>query len=139
MTTTTTTTTTTTSNDKCTWEQGSTNAKCNQAAGEVALKKSSVMVSSLEQCKKSCEDAAGCRSITYFATGWCAHFSTPCTNTKKSGKAVVQRLARACKAAQTTSEFAQGFGGPPAAYFAYTHPGSHFLHTISRPGWACQS
>ena len=105
--TTTTTTTTTTPTGKCSWGRASQDVKCNQGAGEVPLKKSSVMASSLEQCKKSCEDAAGCRSVTYFKTKWCAHFSTPCTKTKKSGKAVVERMATACTPAQTTSKFTE--------------------------------
>ena len=98
---------------KCGWGPASPNVKCNQGAGEVPLKASSTMASSLEQCKKSCEDTVGCRSVTYFKTGWCAHFSTPCTKTKKNGKAIVERLA--CKPVPTpctthpappTSEFA---------------------------------
>merc|ERR1719174_1247112 len=107
MTTTATTTTTTTTaapNGKCIWGQGSANVRCNQAAGEVRLPKSSVMTSSLEKCKKSCEDTAGCRSITYFKTNWCTHFSTPCTNTKGSGMAVVERLVAPCKAVRTTTK-----------------------------------
>merc|ERR1712224_172510 len=46
----------------------------------------------LEQCKKSCQDAAACQSITYFSSRWCSHFSTPCTKTKKNNKAVAFRL-----------------------------------------------
>merc|ERR1712224_434718 len=47
----------------------------------------------LEQCKKSCQDAAACQSITYFSSGWCSHFSTSCTKTKKNNKAVAFRLS----------------------------------------------
>ena len=100
-----TTTTTTAPAKKCVWGQGSADVKCNQAAGEVRMRKSSVMTSSLEKCKKSCEDTAGCRSITYFKTNWCTHFSTPCTNTKGSGMAGVERLVAPCKAVRTTSKF----------------------------------
>ena len=96
-------TTTAATTDECVWGQGSQNAKCNQNAGEVFMRESSVMVSSLDQCKKSCEDAKGCQSVTYFKTGWCAHFSTPCTKTKKS-QAVVERLTTPCKPV-LTSEF----------------------------------
>ena len=80
----------------CIWGQSNKNVKCNQGAGEVPLRESSVRTSSLEECKVSCEYAVGCQSVTYFKTGFCAHFSTPCTNTKKSGKAVVERLETAC-------------------------------------------
>ena len=43
--------------------------------------------SSLDDCKQLCEDTVGCQSIAYFTTGWCSHFSTPCTNTKSNSKA----------------------------------------------------
>jgi len=80
----------------CKWGRSSRNAKCKQGAGEVPLRKSSVRTSSLEKCKESCENAPGCQSVTYFKTGFCAHFSTSCTNIKKSRKAVVERLETAC-------------------------------------------
>lgn len=104
-TTTTRTTTTTPAPNGCKWGHSSHNVKCDQSAGEKIMRQSSVTVPSLEECKQSCEDAVGCRSITYFKTGWCAHFSTPCTNIKKSGKAIVERLVVTCKTTPTTSEF----------------------------------
>merc|ERR1711939_978230 len=45
--------------------------------------------SNLEDCKTSCQNNADCKSITLFKSGWCSHYSTPCTNTKKKGKAVI--------------------------------------------------
>ena len=137
---TTTITTTAAPTGNCIWGQASPDVKCNQGAGEVPLKKSSVMASSLEQCKKSCEYAAGCRSVTYFKTKWCAHFSTPCTKTKKSGKAIVERLATPCTPALTTSEFTLWLCGPPRQYFcmhavANSRMHTHFACSASRPGW----
>merc|ERR1712032_989043 len=100
-TTTTTTTTTTTPKpttmtaaptDKYAWGDVLVDAKCDKDAGEVMQKTSSVQASSLEECKTSCEDATGCRSITFFKNGWCAHYSTPCTNIKKSKTGVAVQL-----------------------------------------------
>merc|ERR1712187_554352 len=74
------------------WEIGSS-AACDTKAGEVYLKNSPGKVSSLDRCKRSCEDATACQSITYFKSGWCSHFSTPCTSTKRNNKAVAHRLS----------------------------------------------
>merc|ERR1712048_1303684 len=57
-------------------------------AGEVYRTNSPGKVASLNQCKKSCEDEADCKSITYFNSGWCSHFSSSCSNSKRKGKAV---------------------------------------------------
>ena len=64
------------------------NRECDQGAGEVYLKNSPGQVSSLQQCKKSCEDAAACSSITYYNSGLCNHFSTWCANTKRNTNTV---------------------------------------------------
>ena len=62
--------------------------ECDTSAGEVYMKKASPgKVSSLDACKKSCEAAVGCQSITFFRSGWCSLFSTPCTKTKRNNKA----------------------------------------------------
>ena len=71
------------------WEHARPDDQCDTRAGEVPLRKSSAKVSSLSQCKKSGENTAGCQSVTYFNNGWCAHFSTPCSRTKKNKKTVV--------------------------------------------------
>ena len=55
---------------------------CDIIAGEVYRSQSSGKVSDLAACKKSCEDDAGCKSITYFESGWCSHFSTGCMKRK---------------------------------------------------------
>ena len=81
---------------KRTWGNVLLAVQCDRRAGEVVLKKSWKKVSTIDQCKKSCEDTTGCQSITLFEDGWCAHFSTPCTRTKRSKKTVaVQLLAEA--------------------------------------------
>jgi len=86
------TTTTAAPTDKYTWGHVILAAKCDRNAGEVIQKRSSVQASSLEECKESCEGAVGCRSISFFQNGWCAHYSTPCTNIKKSKTGVVVQL-----------------------------------------------
>ena len=56
------------------------------------MSQSSSQVSDLAACKKSCEDDAGCKSITFFDGGWCSHFSTGCTKTQASSNAISMRL-----------------------------------------------
>ena len=73
------------------WVNLQSNIECDAGAGEVYRKQSPGKVSDLETCKKSCEDDAGCRSITFFLSKWCSHFSTECTRTKFSGNAVSMR------------------------------------------------
>ena len=80
---------------KRTWREvgygGST--ACDSSAGEVYLLSSPGKGLSLDRCKKACEDTAGCQSITYFKTGWCSHYSTPCTKTTRINKAVAYRFS----------------------------------------------
>ena len=90
------TTTTTAANGKCTWSNARYSSECYVGAGEVYMRNSPGKGLSLEQCKKSCVDAAGCQSITYFDSGWCSHFSTPCTKVKWHKKGVAFTLS--CKA-----------------------------------------
>ena len=76
------------------WREVGANAECDTGAGEVYRKDSPGKGSSLAQCKDSCAEAPGCRSITYFgASGWCSHFSTACTKTKSKRKAMSLRLS----------------------------------------------
>ena len=65
-----------------TWIEVGSKLECDTSAGEVYLQSSRGRVPSLEACKKSCEDAKGCKSISYFNSKWCSHFSTLCTTTK---------------------------------------------------------
>jgi len=80
---------------KRSWTSAVSNSQCDTRAGEVFLKSSPGKGSSLDQCKKSCEDAGDCQSITYFKNGYCGHFSTLCTKTKTKRKAVVLRFIEA--------------------------------------------
>ena len=73
----------------------SKNSACDAGAGEIYLGASSKQVSDEEACKKSCEDAAACKGITFYSSGWCSHFSTECTKTKADGNAISNRLSRA--------------------------------------------
>jgi len=70
------------------WRKTGSNVECDTNAGESYLKTSPGRGSTLEQCKKACEDSAACQSITYFRSGWCSHFSTPCSKTKRNKRAV---------------------------------------------------
>ena len=65
--------------------------ECDTGAGETYIDKSPGKLSSIEECKNSCKYSVECQSITYLNTGWCSHFSTPCTNHKSNNKAVSMR------------------------------------------------
>merc|ERR1711866_28662 len=86
---------------KPTWSSASSNAECDTGAGEAFLNNSPGKVSSLEQCKKTCKNSPSCKSITYFKSRWCSHFSTPCTNTQANKKAMVMRLSPKASIATT--------------------------------------
>ena len=68
------------------------NIECDATAGEKYMKESSGKLPNIEECQKSCEDSVECQSITFLNTGWCSHFSTPCTNHKTNTKAVSMRF-----------------------------------------------
>ena len=69
------------------------NAECDTAAGEVWLEQSSAKVKDIDQCKMSCEDDSGCKSITFFSdSNWCSHFSTTCMYIKSNDQATSMRL-----------------------------------------------
>ena len=74
-----------------TWVKLGFNLECDTSAGEKYILRSPGKGSSLEQCKESCQTATGCKSITFFNSGWCSHFSTLCTKTKWKQKAVSHR------------------------------------------------
>merc|ERR1712048_808985 len=72
------------------WVKVGDNVECDGFyGGEVYLESSRGKVPTLEACKKACEAAKGCKSITYFKTKWCSHWSTPCAKTKWNKKADV--------------------------------------------------
>ena len=71
------------------WIEVGAKLECDGSAGEVYLESSRGKVPSLEECKQSCADAEECKSISYFTTGWCSHWSTLCTKTKRNKKVVM--------------------------------------------------
>ena len=74
------------------WEDAGDNAVCDTSAGEVYIADSPGRLPTLKACQEACEDNVDCQSITYFKTGWCSFFSTPCTATTWKGKAISMRL-----------------------------------------------
>merc|ERR1719213_738515 len=78
-----------------TWANVGSNIQCDAGAGEVYRSQSPGKVPDLAACQKSCENDAGCKSITFFNSGWCSHFSTGCTKTKSASKAISMRLSGA--------------------------------------------
>ena len=79
-----------------TWADVGSNTQCDAGAGERYLGQSSGKVSELATCQKSCEDEAGCNSITFFKnSGWCSHFSTGCAKTKAATNSITMRLTGA--------------------------------------------
>merc|ERR1711907_268255 len=71
------------------WVEVGVNLQCDGYDGEVYLKSSRGKVPTLAACKASCESAKGCESISYFKSGWCSHWASPCKKTKYSNKVVV--------------------------------------------------
>ena len=71
------------------WLDVGTEVDCDQQAGERYLESSSGKVPDLERCKQSCRDNGQCQSITYFESGWCSHYSTPCSKTTPNHKALI--------------------------------------------------
>ena len=93
----------TSTGSKGAWRSVGSHAECDAGAGEVYRAQSSAQRSSLEQCKQSCQDAEpACQSITYFASGWCSHFSTACSKTKSSDNALAMQLTSRSDAKATT-------------------------------------
>merc|ERR1711881_763231 len=80
---------TTTSDMENTWVTLGAKIECNTRAGEVYMKQSPGKGSNLEDCKTSCQNNADCQSITLMKNGWCSHYSTPCTKSKKKRRAVI--------------------------------------------------
>ena len=74
------------------WTKLGHHIECDVSAGEKYIQDSPGKLPNLDQCKKLCEVKKECQSITYLKTGWCNHYSTPCTNHKSSTKAVSMRL-----------------------------------------------
>ena len=64
------------------WVEIGSNTRCDVANGEKYMMSSPGKGSSLKHCKESCQTNTGCKSITYFNSGRCSHFSTLCTKTK---------------------------------------------------------
>ena len=98
-----------------TFVSAGSNAECDIDAGEVYLKQSPGKGVTLDQCKTACQDNADCQSITYYKSGWCSHYSTPCANTKGKNKAIALRLAVASTTTSTsgtTAELATTTGEP---------------------------
>lgn len=115
---------------KRSWRVIGSKTACNTGAGEVYLPNSPGKGLSLAQCKKSCEDAAGCQSITYFNSGWCSHFSTACTETKRQSKASALRLVADSVATAPSTSFRWVKG--PAKAVCDTGAGEVYLS--SSPG-----
>ena len=61
------------------WQSLGSKKGCDTNAGEVYMREESDNFSDLEACQASCENAADCQSITFYKSGWCSHYSTPCT------------------------------------------------------------
>ena len=58
--------------------------ECDADAGEIYLSASSGDQADIAACRKSCEDAPQCRSMSFFKSGYCSHFSTCCNKRKPS-------------------------------------------------------
>merc|ERR1712226_898691 len=103
------------------WTQVGTQVECDAAKGELYLKNSSGKVSSIEQCRKSCEDSAGCKSITYFKSGFCGHFSTMCTNVVDRGNVVASWRSSATRRRLLVMAFACNGFYQPCSFCLYIY------------------
>ena len=74
------------------WLEGGFDVECDTSAGEKYIKDTSANQPSIDQCTLSCQFSVQCQSITYLNTGWCSHFSTPCTNRKQTSAAISVRF-----------------------------------------------
>jgi hypothetical protein len=95
------------------------NAECDASKGEVYLGQSSGKQAGLAACKKSCEDASKCKSVTFFRSGWCSHYSTCCKNRKVTEQADALQM-RDCKYAFIPANCCMGrvgLGGDSYAFF----------------------
>ena len=108
------------------WAATLKNIACNAHAGEKYLSASSKKVSDEDACKRSCEDAAACRSITFWSNGWCSHFSTECKARNADSNAISIQLSRK----STKGRPATTTTAPPA-----TNAG-RFMKLIM---WQCES
>ena len=82
-----------TANAKTSWRLVGPKTACDTGADEVYMQNSPGTVSNLKQCKTSCEQAAECRSITYYDNGWCSHYSTPFTTTLSHNAVALQIIS----------------------------------------------
>ena len=80
-----------------TWVKVGPNTECDTSAGEKYMRSSPGKGSSLEQCKESCQTTKGCQAFTIFKSGWCSHFSTLCTKTKRRKRGNTYRLSTTYK------------------------------------------
>ena len=93
------------------WVEVGSNTECDVGAGEVYRSQSSGKVSDIAACKKSCEAHAQCKSITFFNSGWCSHFSTECTKTKSADKAIAMRVGTSANTPDPSRPTTTGWWG----------------------------
>ena len=80
--------------------------ECDTSQGEVYMHESSEVTSSYDACMKSCQGVPACNGITFFARGWCSHFSTGCDNTKSTKDAHARKISpRPCAHTHATMQF----------------------------------
>jgi len=72
-----------------TWIELGEKKMCDMYNGERYLEIGSGKVADLNACKESCAASqTGCKTVTYFRSRWCSHFSTDCDTIVKSSHAV---------------------------------------------------
>merc|ERR1712048_1104592 len=80
-----------------TWLDVGPKLECDGSAGEVYMKSSRGKVATLEACKQSCVATAGCKSFSYFHSGWCSHWGTHCSKTKWNKKVAMSARVASIK------------------------------------------
>jgi len=76
---------------KPTWQEVGYGLACDNTAGEVSLPSPGKV--SLGDCQKACEDLDQCKSITFWPSKWCSHFSTTCDNLVTLSGATAVRIS----------------------------------------------
>jgi len=112
--------------------------ECDSGAGEVYLSTSPGKGGTLGQCLTSCgQSTSGCKSITFFANGWCSHFSSACTKTKAVTNAVAFSRVDSTTSDKSTSTLTDKACDQSAS--GYLPSSSGFVDSLAACSKSCQA
>merc|ERR1719181_2608331 len=112
--------------------------ECDSGAGEVYLSTSPGKGGTLGQCLTSCgQSTSGCKSITFFANGWCSHFSSACTKTKAVTNAVAFSRVDSTTSDKSTSTLTDKACDTSTSGYLSSSPG--FVDSLAVCSKSCQA